>query len=285
MPDLDALDVISNETYELNGYPHDAWTRLRREAPIRRFAPEGGVKPFWAITKHADVVAISKNPTVFQNAPRLGVFPGLEPFDDEPPPARHLINMDPPEHGRFRRLVSSRFAPRAAAAARRAESSASPATCSTSSPPTDASARPTLYRASPPPSRSPCSATCSAPRARIGRKLFQWTNETIGANDPEFQQHGETAADTADRSRSELFQYFWQMVEARRARADGRHRQRARQRARSTASTCRRSSCSRTASCWSSPATRPRATPRAAALLALVREPRPSWRSCAATRR
>ena len=48
-------------------------------------------------------------------------------------------------------------------------------------------------------------------------KLFQWTNETIGPNDPEFQQHGETAADTAERSRSELFQYFWQMIEARRA--------------------------------------------------------------------
>ena len=72
------------------------------------------MRPFRAITKHADVIAISKNPTLFQNAPRLAVFPGLETEvpNDEPPPARHLINMDPPEHGQFRRLVSSRFAPR-----------------------------------------------------------------------------------------------------------------------------------------------------------------------------
>ena len=54
---IDALDVISNETYEQHGYPHDAWTRLRRESPVHRFAPPG-VIPFWAITKHADVVHI-----------------------------------------------------------------------------------------------------------------------------------------------------------------------------------------------------------------------------------
>src|SRR5262249_60295907 len=57
---LDALDVISNETYEENGYPHEAWTRRRRENPVHRFAPEG-VVPFWAVTKHADIVAVSKN--------------------------------------------------------------------------------------------------------------------------------------------------------------------------------------------------------------------------------
>jgi len=103
-------DFVLNETYE-TGYPHEAWTRLRREAPVYRAR---GVRPFWAITKHADVIAISKNPTLFQNAPRLALFPGLETEvpNNEPPPARHLINMDPPEHGQFRRLVSSRFAPR-----------------------------------------------------------------------------------------------------------------------------------------------------------------------------
>ena len=59
--------------------------------------------PFWAITKHEDIVQISQEPAdVFKNAPRLAVFPDLE--NDGPPedlPARHLINMDPPEHGHF----------------------------------------------------------------------------------------------------------------------------------------------------------------------------------------
>ena len=215
MSNLDTLDVISNETYEINGYPHDAWARLRREAPIRRFAPEG-VHPFWAITKHADVVAISKNPSVFQNAPRLGVFPGLEPFDDSPPPARHLINMDPPEHGRFRRLVSSHFAPRQLQ--RLAEPVERIARDVLDQFAADGRAREADF-VSGVSATFPLAVLCDllgAPREDWA-KLFQWTNETIGPNDPEFQQHGETAADTAERSRSELFQYFWQMIEARRA--------------------------------------------------------------------
>ena len=60
-PSLDDLDIISNQTYAENGYPHEAWTRLRREAPVHRF--ERGLKvPFWAITKHEDVLQISRRP-------------------------------------------------------------------------------------------------------------------------------------------------------------------------------------------------------------------------------
>jgi hypothetical protein len=32
------------------------WARLRAEAPVAPFAPPGR-PPFWAITKHADIVA------------------------------------------------------------------------------------------------------------------------------------------------------------------------------------------------------------------------------------
>ena len=39
------------------GYPHDVWTRLRAEAPVARIeAP--GFKPFWAITRHADIMEV-----------------------------------------------------------------------------------------------------------------------------------------------------------------------------------------------------------------------------------
>jgi cytochrome P450 len=46
-------------------------------------------------------------------------------------------------------------------------------------------------------------------------KLFQWTNETIGSADPEFQQ-GTSALETVDRARLALFQYFTELVEKRR---------------------------------------------------------------------
>jgi len=209
-------DFILNETYE-HGYPHEVWARLRRDAPVYRYE-RPGVRPFWAITKHADVIAVSKHPGLYENAPRLAVFPGLEPEapTDEPPPARHLLNMDPPEHGQFRRLLSSRFAPRQLV----------PKTAEVERITRD------IFDALVQGSRAGEADFVTAFSAKVPLAvlaemlgvpredwplLFQWTNETIGANDPEFQQQGETAQDTAERSRTELFGYFWKMIEARRA--------------------------------------------------------------------
>ena len=44
--------------------PSDLWTRLRAESPVHRCTPAGFV-PFWAITKHEDIVWISKRPELF----------------------------------------------------------------------------------------------------------------------------------------------------------------------------------------------------------------------------
>lgn len=38
---IDDLDVITARFYGERGYPHDEWTRLRAEAPVHRFQPEG----------------------------------------------------------------------------------------------------------------------------------------------------------------------------------------------------------------------------------------------------
>jgi cholest-4-en-3-one 26-monooxygenase len=110
---LESIDIIRNDTYAQDGYPHEAWTLLRRRAPVFWY-DRPGCRPFWAITKHEDIVRVSRAPEVFRNAPRLAVLPDLE--GEQPPdelPARHLLNMDPPDHNRFRRLVSARFTPRA----------------------------------------------------------------------------------------------------------------------------------------------------------------------------
>ena len=76
--DLDTLDIIGNDTYAANGYPHDAWTRLRREDPIH-WNTRNIKNPFWAVTKHADIVWISKQPERFLNGPRLAAFPEMTP--------------------------------------------------------------------------------------------------------------------------------------------------------------------------------------------------------------
>jgi cholest-4-en-3-one 26-monooxygenase len=74
------LDVASPEHYERNGYPHPEWTWLRRNAPVFWYERDN-VEPFWVLTKHADIVEVSKQPTLFLNAPRLAVF-----TTDLPPP-------------------------------------------------------------------------------------------------------------------------------------------------------------------------------------------------------
>jgi len=55
----DGRDLVDPAAYAENGAPHETWARLRRESPVHRCAP-AGFEPFWAITKHADVSAISK---------------------------------------------------------------------------------------------------------------------------------------------------------------------------------------------------------------------------------
>ena len=115
---LDQLDIITARTYGEHGYPHEAWTRLRREAPVCLMRPPG-YRPFWAVTKHADIIEVSTQPDKFKSAGRFILFPemteGSGPSLEENPPLRMLVNMDPPEHRTYRRLVSIWFTPRAIA--------------------------------------------------------------------------------------------------------------------------------------------------------------------------
>lgn len=53
-------------------------------------------EPFQAVTKHADIVAIGKNPKDWIIQPRLAVFTREVPPE---PTTRHLPTLDPPEHG------------------------------------------------------------------------------------------------------------------------------------------------------------------------------------------
>lgn len=113
---LDQLDVITAQHYAQNGYPHPEWTRLRREDPVHWTNPPM-YRPFWSITKHADITEVSTQPERFRSAGRFILFPDLPGVDsrmlEENPPLRMLVNMDPPEHRDFRKLVSTWFTPRA----------------------------------------------------------------------------------------------------------------------------------------------------------------------------
>src|SRR5215468_6491294 len=90
--------------------PHAAYRRLRREAPVYWYEPDR----FWFLSRHADVLAVSKDPATccsgrgfrIHDDVRTGAATGLEGI----PPS--ILGMDPPDHTRYRGLVSSFFTPR-----------------------------------------------------------------------------------------------------------------------------------------------------------------------------
>ena len=67
---IDQLDLVDPARYAQRGYPDDVWTQLRAEAPVAWFEPEG-YEPFWAITKHADIVDVASQATLFSNEASL----------------------------------------------------------------------------------------------------------------------------------------------------------------------------------------------------------------------
>ncbi|HUI48828.1 MAG TPA: cytochrome P450 [Acidimicrobiia bacterium] len=91
---------------------HAACALLRRKAPVPLVEVEG-FRPFWAVTKHDDVLEIERQPEMWLSAPRPAL--GLEGSglgDAEDVPVRTLVQMDAPDHPVYRRISSDWFKPR-----------------------------------------------------------------------------------------------------------------------------------------------------------------------------
>ena len=207
---LDELDVISPDVFHSGGYPHEAWTRLRRESPVHYFAD--APIPYWAITKHADIMSIGKQPDLFLNGPRLFLNPRVEQdsgsLGDIERPAT-LIEMDNPEHREHRKLIASRF---------------TPAALKKIHPEVDRIARQIVddmlaegegevdfvEKVAAPLPIAVIGWLLGVPEADWPQ-LYDWTNRMLGFDDPEFA----AADDDAESAMVELFTYFNEMVEDR----------------------------------------------------------------------
>jgi cytochrome P450 len=89
---------------------HAAAERIRSESPILKVTVDG-YPEFWAITTHADVMEIERNPDVFTNAP----FPTITPLSHIDAatnvPVKTLIQMDGTQHKAHRNIVNNWFKP------------------------------------------------------------------------------------------------------------------------------------------------------------------------------
>jgi cytochrome P450 len=104
--DLANVDVASPKVYA-EGVPHETLAALRARDPVHWHPFPGTRGGFWLLTRHADVVEVGKDPEVFSS--QLGHI-ALEDREPDALAARQsLIETDPPEHTRLRKLVSYAF--------------------------------------------------------------------------------------------------------------------------------------------------------------------------------
>ncbi len=104
------IDLVSPETFARSGHPWDQYAWLRANDPVY-WHPEPDGPGFWAITKHDDIRTISRTPRTFSSFEKGVMLP--DP-DEMGLMAQRLmmLSMDPPQHDRFKLLVSRGFTPK-----------------------------------------------------------------------------------------------------------------------------------------------------------------------------
>jgi cytochrome P450 len=118
--DHDPLDISSHEFWARRPEERDAvFAELRRDRPVSWHRPaETDLLPnpddpgFWALTRNADIVAVSRNAEVFRSGGEHGGVM-LESAPPEVLEAAHsILAMDAPRHAKQRKLISSVFTPK-----------------------------------------------------------------------------------------------------------------------------------------------------------------------------
>jgi len=190
------LDMIAERV------PHEELTFLRREAPVW-LHPESRGPGCWVVSKYDDVVKISRDWETFSSDAHRGGVIGMEENPEAQAAAdlegNMMLTMDPPRHTRYRKLVNKGFTPRRVAAL-------------------EEQARLTSTRIidrviEKGEADYVVDIAAELPLAVIAdlmgvpeddhHKIFDWSNQLVGSQDPEYQ----VSRDEVMSSAIELFQY------------------------------------------------------------------------------
>jgi cholest-4-en-3-one 26-monooxygenase len=107
--DLAPVDLSDSRSF-VDGVPHAWLAHQRAQSPVF-WQDEPGGPGFWVVTKYDDCVTVNRDFERFSSAAR-GTMP-FELGDDEvAQQSLMMLNMDPPLHTRYRRLVNKGFTPR-----------------------------------------------------------------------------------------------------------------------------------------------------------------------------
>ncbi len=114
--------LVSNAVYGDEKKIHGLLADLRKNDPVHWTEPDG-FRPFWALTKHADILKIEKLNDRFHNEPRsvlaskqaehdmAAMWGGPDPKTGRVSPFRTLIDMDGADHRAYRGLTQAWFMP------------------------------------------------------------------------------------------------------------------------------------------------------------------------------
>jgi cholest-4-en-3-one 26-monooxygenase len=195
--------------------PIAEYAELRRTAPVWWNAVQPGAggftdEGFWVVSRHEDVKAVSRDSETFSSAENTAIIRFSEGLTREQIEAQRLImlNMDPPDHTKVRRIVSRGFTPRSVAALEE--------------PLRERARRIVQDAASAGAGDFVTQVACELPLQAIAEllgvpqedrlKIFDWSNQMVAYDDPEYDIDPESAA-------AEMIGYFTAMAEDRRTDA------------------------------------------------------------------
>jgi len=194
--------------------PLAEFAELRRTAPVWWNAQPRGIgfddDGMWVVSRHADVMAVSRNSELFSSWENTAIVRFREGMTREQVEMQRyiMLNVDPPQHTKLRGIISRGFTPRAInsfrdALAERAERIVRTAVESgTGDFVSDVA----------------CELPLQAIAELLGvpqedrRKIFDWSNEMIGYDDPDYTSQIEPLA-----AAMEILGYSMNMAEERKA--------------------------------------------------------------------
>jgi cytochrome P450 len=104
----DDADIVDPDSY-VDGVPYATFERLRTTDPVSWWDEHDGGSGFWAVTRYDDLLQVSRQVETFSSSQGIT----LEEIEgDDFTARRNMLEYDPPEHTRYRRLVSKPFARR-----------------------------------------------------------------------------------------------------------------------------------------------------------------------------
>jgi cholest-4-en-3-one 26-monooxygenase len=203
--ELSDVDLVDPDNF-VEGVPHEMFAVLRREAPV--YAHPDPYGTFWCVTRHADLVEMNRNAKTFSSWLGGTNIPAMS-AEDLVMTRSIMLNMDPPDHTKMRKIVNTGFTPRRIReleqilqqrAVRIVDQICERGSCEFVE---DVAAELPLQAI----------ADFLGVPQEDRKLLFELSNRLIGFDDPEFAGNADTAMDAA----AEMFVYAQQMADEHRA--------------------------------------------------------------------